>query len=329
VTSRYRRRYQARSLLPRPAPVLRFPRCGRSTRRQAIAATACRVSPAPPALQPYPTYWSLGANQRTSWCFTDDVRGRRGAAVPGRTGRRHDRDQSSSWNELTARTVAMPAMRVVRSGCIGHSRVMQRSDWLSIVGITMSTLMSVISIALAVYVYQRDRKKGSREAEENHRRHDEVIGFLAWLCKLVGMVVEFASQLLKSGGQRRPKRPPVPRQGRTPSPTFETDYLANRNSGPQPAAQGPGRESDNISADLSFRRNITCSGPDVPLRVSPEVGVVARTVRSRDVRDEEFESPSNDRSVPPRMRIRHNRRISNPDVVASTVDAAQIQGPSI
>jgi hypothetical protein len=187
----------------------------------------------------------------------------------------------------------------------------------------MSTLTSVISIALAVHIYQRDKEKTSREFKENDRRHNQVIGFLAWLCMLVSKLAQFASQLVKDRSQRQPQQPSVPRQERRSSPIFETDYPADRNSGPEPAAQGSGRQSDNISADLSSRRDITDLGPDSSSRVSQEVGFVRRTGRRRAIGDEEFESPSKDRSAPSRPEIRHHSWITR-GIVASTIDAAAL-----
>lgn len=229
---------------------------------------------------------------------------------------------------IGAGTGWVTATCVVRSGSIGHSRVMQLSDWLSILGIAMSTVTSVISIALAVHIYQEERKKASRDGEKNDRRHNQLTGFLAWLCMLVNKLVEFASQLVKDGSQQQAQRPSVSRQGGTSSPTFQTDHPADRSSRPEPGAQGPVRQLDNISGDLACRSDIARSGPDAPAQVSQEVGVARPTSRRRAVGDEEFESPTNDQSTPPRHKIRHNSQI-NRGVVASTVDAAALSAEPV
>lgn len=59
----------------------------------------------------------------------------------------------------------MFAVHVAGSGGIGHSRLVQLSDWLSIVGIMMSTLMSVIAIAVGVHLRKRDSERPSKREE--------------------------------------------------------------------------------------------------------------------------------------------------------------------
>jgi hypothetical protein len=68
--------------------------------------------------------------------------------------------------------------------------VMQLSDWLSIISIVLSTLMSLISIAVARHVYRK-------EAKDQH-------GFTHWMFKVVKELVGF---VLKKVGEVLSPRP--------------------------------------------------------------------------------------------------------------------------
>jgi hypothetical protein len=68
--------------------------------------------------------------------------------------------------------------------------VMQLSDWLSVISIVLSTLMSLISIAVARHVYRK-------EAKDQH-------GFTHWMFKVVKELVGF---VLKKVGEILSPRP--------------------------------------------------------------------------------------------------------------------------
>lgn len=93
---------------------------------------------------------------------------------------------------------------------------MQISDWLAITGIVMSTIMSVISIAVALHIYRREQK-GRRDKEQQST-------FLAWLLLLVKELTEViprkVSEIIGYEKSRDTTTPVTP----TPHPSDQYDY---------------------------------------------------------------------------------------------------------
>jgi hypothetical protein len=206
------------------------------------------------------------------------------------------------------------AVHVAGSGGIGHSRLVQLSDWLSIVGIMMSPLMSVIAIAVGVHLHKRDSERASEEGRESQLRHSRIIDrldkIIDRLGKLVGRLVVFEFQLVKGENWQRPERP-------MPPPFSETDPFADTQNGPPPAAQQPGKESDNLLADPSPSDRIR-SRTDAPRQVSQGGRRTGGSSHGK-AGDDEFLEKCNDTSASPKWRIRHDLGIRQPGAVASAV----------
>jgi hypothetical protein len=100
---------------------------------------------------------------------------------------------------------------------------MQLSDWLSIIGIIMSTLMSVISIAVALHVYRKERKEQESKWQAERQAqpqvaylHEETIGFFRWLLDSVKELLEVVFEAAKDMISRQPTQP---REVQEESPT--------------------------------------------------------------------------------------------------------------
>jgi hypothetical protein len=114
---------------------------------------------------------------------------------------------------------------------------MHLSDCLSIVGIVMSTLMSVISIAVALHLYRKERKE----------RNDK---FLDWIVAVVKELVEFVLEKVEGILSRRTAQPDGVRTERASSekPDHHTRSSEENQS---PPGQQQGESVDGPSRDVS------------------------------------------------------------------------------
>jgi hypothetical protein len=87
---------------------------------------------------------------------------------------------------------------------------MNLSDWLAIIGIIMSTLMSLISIAVALHVFKKEKE--GQQTDKN---------LLEWLLDRLSELVIYAIKELGEMISRQPKSHETRKPSTTPSPPLK------------------------------------------------------------------------------------------------------------
>jgi hypothetical protein len=108
---------------------------------------------------------------------------------------------------LSTNTWESKAQLGIRPDCLQQSCIlaaMNLSDWLAIIGVIMSTLMSLISIAVALHIFKKEQKDQQVDKD-----------FLEWL---LDRLIELVRDVIKELGQMI-SRQPKPHETRKPSPT--------------------------------------------------------------------------------------------------------------
>lgn len=147
---------------------------------------------------------------------------------------------------------------------------MQLSDWLAIIGIFMSTIMSVISIAVALRVHrkeqdaakqQRDRqqqdgKDGQQAKRQAQAEEDRRVGFFTWLIFDVvkDLVKEFVN-LVFDTARRTASSDEVPTE-RTTSSEEPDRHAKSTEEQPPPPKQQQGKSVDGPSTDVPQQQRI-------------------------------------------------------------------------
>jgi hypothetical protein len=180
---------------------------------------------------------------------------------------------------------------------------MQLSDWLSIIGIIMSTLMSVISIAVALHVYRKERKEQESKWQAERQAqpqvaylHEETIGFFRWLLDSVKELLEVVFEAAKDMISRQPTQPHEV-QEESPASSGKNDGQADQ-KGQQPPVRESADTLDNQPTNIKVEEVAVGLITVKPCTVDGSYKPIVRFGPG----DEEFVGPSDTKI---HQRIRH------------------------